>query len=170
MILNPKIKEIIKNNNLNELESMLFLNLWWFKKYYPKADQMLFITLASGQKIINLDNEENYRVNFLKLEDGQLTLKYPLFVKDKSETFDLFVKKIAETRLINSKGHVNNPQDYPVYDISKDTRTAFEELPDLDFDKACEVVIRYYETTKPAQKFSNYLSKGFIVDYQQFEQ
>lgn len=25
-------------------------------------------------------------------------------------------------------------------------------------------------TTKPAQKFSNYLSKGFIVDYQQFEQ
>lgn len=169
MILNPKILQVIRENNLNEKEAVLFCNLWWFKKYYPEAEQILFTTLGDGSKVINLDNEEDYRINFLKLEDGQLVCKYPLFIKEGINSFDTFVKKIADIRLINSKGHVNNPQDYPVYDVSKSTREAFNELPELDLDRAVEVVVRYYETTKPAQKFSNYLSKGFIVDYNQYE-
>lgn len=167
-ILNPKIKEIIQQFNLDEKDSYFFCLMFWFKKYYPKADELLFTTLKE-KTVINLDNEEDYRINFLKLEDGQWTLKYPLFIKESENDFTLFTKKIADTRLINSKGHVNNPQDYPVYDVSKDTRIAFNLLPELDLDKAVEVVIRYYETTKPAQKFSNYLSKGFIVDYNQYE-
>ena len=169
MQINSQIIKIIKENNLNETESIFFCLAWNFKKYYPKAEDILFITLGDGSKLINLEQEENYRINFLKLEDGELVLKYPLFVKDQVNSFDLFVKKIADTRLINSKGHVNNPQDYPVYDVSKETREAFNQLPELDLDKGVEVVIRYYETTKPAQKFSNYLSKGFIVDYKQSE-
>lgn len=169
MQINSQIIKIIKENNLNETESMFFCLAWNFKKYYPKAEDILFVTLGDGSKLINLEQEENYRINFLKLEDGELVLKYPLFVKEQVNSFDLFVKKIADTRLINSKGHVNLPQDYPVYDVSKETREAFNQLPELDLDKGVEVVIRYYETTKPAQKFSNYLSKGFIVDYQQSE-
>lgn len=168
LILNPQIIKIIKDNGLPETEAIFFCLTWWFKKYYPKAEDLLFLNLGD-KKVINLENEELYRVNFLKLEEGELVLKYPLFIKEQVNSFDLFVKKIAETRLINSKGHVNCAQDYPVYDVSKDTREAFNQLPELDLDKAVEVVIRYYETTKPAQKFSNYLSKGFIVDYNQYE-
>jgi len=169
VMLNPQILKIIKDNKLPETEAIFFCLTWWFKKFYPKAEDLLFLNLGD-KKVINLENEELYRVNFLKSEEGELVLKYPLFIKEQVNSFDSFVKKIAETRLINSKGHVNNPQDYPVYDVSKDTREAFNQLPELDLDKACEVVIRYYETTKPAQKFSNYLSKGFIIDYQQHEE
>ena len=168
MVLNPQILKIIKENKLPETEVMFFCLTWWFKKVYPKAEDILFLNLGD-KKIINLENEEIYRVNFLKNENGELVLKYPLFIKEQVNSFDLFVKKIADTRLIRSTGHVNNPQDYPVYDVSKDTREVFNQLPELDLDKAVEVVIRYYETTKPAQKFSNYLSKGFIVDYNQYE-
>ena len=169
-ILNPKIKEIIQQFNLDEKDSYFFCLMFWFKKYYPKADELLFTTLKE-KIVINLDNEEDYRTNFLKLEDGEWVLKYPLFVKDQVNSFDSFVKKIAETRLIGSRGHVNNQQEYAVYDVSKETREAFNQTPGLlDLDKAVEVVIKYYETTKPAQKFSNYLSRGFIVDYNQYEQ
>lgn len=168
MQLNPQILKKIKEQGLPETEVMFFCLTWWFKKVYPKAEDILFLNLGD-KKLINLENEEIYRINFLKSEDGELVLKYPLFIKEQVNSFDTFVKKIAETRLINSRGHCNLPQDYPVYDVSKDTREAFNQLPELDLDKAVEVVIRYYETTKPAQKFSNYLSKGFIVDYNQFE-
>lgn len=169
MKLNPKIAEVIRDNKLNEADSYFFCLIFEFQKVYPKASDLLFTNLPSGKSVIDLEREEDYRVNFLKLEEGQWVLKYPLFVKEQVNSFDTFVKKIAETRLIGSRGHVNNQQDYPVYDVAKETREAFNQLPQLDLDKACEVVIRYYETTKPAQKFSNYLSKGFIVDYNQYE-
>lgn len=168
MKINPQILQVIRENKLNELESIFFCLVFHFKRYYNKAEDLLFINLVTGP-VINLENEEVYRTHFIKLEEGELVLKYPLFIKESVNSFDTFVKKIAETRLINSRGHCNNPQDYPVYDVSKETREAFNQLPELDLDKACEVVIRYYETTKPAQKFSNYLSKGFIVDYNQYE-
>lgn len=168
-MLNPEIFKVIKENHLDEQESVFFCLMWWFKKHYPKAETLLFTETRNGIKIINLEHEEKYRINFLRLEENELVLRYPLFIKEQVNSFDIFVKKIAETRLVTSRGHVNNPQDYPVYDVSKDTRDAFNQLPELDLDKAVEVVIRYYETTKPAQKFSNYLSKGFIVDYNQYE-
>ena len=101
MIINPKILQLINQHNLDEDEAMLFCNLWWFRKYYTKAENLLFITLKDVSKVINLDNEEKYRVIFLKLEDGELVLKYPFFVKEQSNSFDLFVKKIADTRLTN---------------------------------------------------------------------
>lgn len=167
-MVNPQILQLIKELKLPKQESQLFCLLWWAKKYMPGIEDCIFMTI-NDKKLIALENEEIYRINFLKLEEGELVLKYPLFIKEQVNSFDTFVKKIADTRLLNSRGHVNNPQDYPVYDVSKDTREAFNQLPELDLDKACEVVIRYYETTKPAQKFSNYLGKGFIVDYNQYE-
>lgn len=168
MQINPEILRIIREYKLPEKECILFCWLFMLKKYYPKAEELIFINLSDGP-VINLDNEEIYRTHFLKLEEGELILKYPFLIKDKVNSFEDFVKKIADTRMINSRGSVNNQQDYPVYDVSKDTREAFNQLPELDLDKATEVVIKYYETTKPAQKFSNYLSKGFIVDYNQYE-
>ena len=168
MKINPEIFKIIKQHGLPELECVWFCTAFHLKRYYNKAEDLLFVNLTTGP-VINLDNEEIYRTHFLKLEEGELVLKYPLFVKDKVNSFEEFTKLIAETRLISSKGHVNSPQDYPVYDISKETKEAFNELPELDLEKAKEVVIRYYETTKPAQKLSNYLRKGFIVDYQNFD-
>jgi len=167
-MINPEIFKIIKEHRLNESEVIYFCMVFHLKKIYPKAEDLLFINLTTGP-VINLDNEEIYRTHFLRLEEGELVLKYPFIVKDKVNSFETFTKLVAETRLISSKGHVNNPQDYPVYDVSKETREAFNELPQLDLEKAKDVLIRYYETTKPAQKFSNYLKKGFIVDYQNFD-
>lgn len=169
MTINPQIFSKIKELKLPEQDSIYFCLMWWFKSLYPKADQLLFTETGNGQKVINLENEELYRTTFLRLEEGELGLRYPLFTKEKSNSFEEFTKKIAQTRLINSLGHVNNPQDYAVYDISKESREVFDQLPQLDLDKACQVVIKYYESAKPAQKFSNYLSKGFIVDYNQHE-
>jgi hypothetical protein len=168
MLLNPKILEVIKANGLNERDSILFCTLWWFKKYYPNADSLLFQTLKDGKKVINLDNEEDYRINFLKLEEGQLVLKYPLFVKEAGNNFDEFAKKLAATQVINSNGHINNRQDYQVYSLDKETREAFSKLPELDLDKVVKVVIKHYETTKPAKKLSKYLEGGLMADYPNF--
>ena len=167
MQVNPQLLKIIKENKLPEIECIYFCWVFTLKKYYPKADSLLFVELETGP-VINLENEEIYRTHFLKLEENELVLKYPVLIKE-NQGFEELCKKIAETRLINSKGHCNNQQDYPVYDVSKETREAFNELPVVDLDKAKEVIIRYYESTKPAQKFSNYLRKGFIVDYQNFD-
>jgi len=181
-ILNPKIKEIIQQFNLDEKDSYFFCLMFWFKKYYPKADELLFTTLKE-KTVINLDNEEDYRINFLKLEEGQWTLKYPLFIKEKIEDgkYELFCKYIASTQLINGLGHVNKSQDYSVYsenkikvyDVTREVRDIFNEIntsiKDFDPIKAAQVVIKYYENTKPAVNIGRYLQESFTIDYKSFD-
>lgn len=182
MNINPQILKIIKDNRLPETEAMFFCLTWWFKKFYPKAEDILFLRLGD-KKVINLENEELYRVNFLKSEEGELVLKYPLFIKEQvnDRKYEIFCKHISESRLLNNLGHVNRPQDYPVYsekkikvyDVTREVRDIFNEVASTikDFDpiKAAEVVIKHYENTKPAANIGRYLQEGFSVDYSQYD-
>lgn len=169
MQLNPQILKLIKDLKLTEQEVVYFCLIFWFKKHYSKAEELLFVETANGNKVINLENEETYRINFLKLEEGELVLKYPLFVKEKTGAFKEFTTRLAETKLLGSRGHVNNNQDYTVYSINKETEEAFDSLPPVNIDTAVQVVLNYYESSKPAQKLSNYLKGSFIVDYQNYD-
>lgn len=166
MVINPKIFEIIKEFNLNERDSILFCNLWWLNQFYPSASEILF-TKVNGKDIINLDKEEDYRINFLKLDEetNELKLRYPFFVKEKNSNFELFCQKLADTRQFNSKGHINNPQDYSVYDVNQELRDAFDLLKEFDLDKGVLVILDHYSSVKPASKLSKYLRNNFLQDY-----
>lgn len=170
MTINPKIFKIINDLGLDERESILFCTFWWLKSFYPQAEECLLIPLMDGSRLINLDREEDYRINFLQHDEdsGKLELRYPLFIEDKNSTFQQFIERVAETRMINSLGHVNNPQDYSVFSVNKEAREAFSLLPDFNLEKGVKVLINHYLTTKPAKALPKYLRDNFMVDYKQW--
>lgn len=167
MTINPRVYQIIEENQLDERNAMFFCLMWWFKSHYPKADELLFTRLADGQKVINLNHEEDYRVNFLQHNDvGALSLRFPLFLEDKNSTFDKFIEALMQTGEVNSSGHINNPQDYPVISKGAEVRVEFEKLPPIDINKGVRVLLNHYLSTKPAKKLQNYLKDNFMLDYE----
>ena len=102
----------------------------------------------------------------MDVTDEGYVLKYPLFSKVlDSKRFTEFMGLLLESRLINGMGHVNNPQDYAVIETSDLCKSAFEELGEVDIEKAVEVTIEYYMNAKPALKLTKYFKNQFAVDY-----
>ena len=72
---------------------------------------------------------------------------------------------MKDSKIFDSKGHVNNPQDYEVIGFNKEVQDEFDSLKVNDVEKAFEVIKDYYKSTKPAKKLVNYLKSGFMLDY-----
>ncbi len=161
MKLNEDLKKVFKDLRIPEQSGYAFCLLYHFGTQISGLK-----TFIIDKDIISLENEEKYRIGLLKLdEDGNLVLKYELFEEEGNGTYKEFCRKLAETRVINSRGHLNNSQDYTVYSVSKDVEMIWQTLGDLDLDVAVKTVVNYYENTKPALKIENYLAKSFMTDY-----
>jgi len=162
MKLNKELKRVFENLKIPEHNGYAFCLLWYYSNEVSGLKHFII-----DQGIIDLENEEKYRIGLLKLnEDGNLELKYELFEKINNDSYKLFCTKLADTKVINSLGHLNNRQDYSVYSVSKSVEFVWQTLGELDINVAVATVVKYYETAKPAKKIENYLTTGFTTDYQ----
>lgn len=167
--INPDLLKYGMSKGLNEREIVLFSMLFMMDEQYGGeikglidwADDIGVINSKMCQVLIDYDsgNEE-------------ICLKHPLFVNAVSSSmsrFKVFLNELLEDGELNSRGHVNNPQDYTVINGSKLEEEAFNDIiasdPNIEFDIAKRVIVEYYEKVKPAKKLSNYILGGFNVDY-----
>jgi hypothetical protein len=177
MTINPRFYELVSQYGMDQEQAELFCLLWWGKRYFPGVEDKLFSNLADGRSLLNFEDEEPLRINLLELnpETGDYDLKFNLFVEDaeasRIDRFEEFCKLLAETREMNSMGHVNNPQSRAVYSVNKATREAFYEIEGKveDLSRLVTVVLSYYRSVGEFVKnLPNYLRDHALLDYDNF--
>ncbi len=102
-------------------------------------------------------------------DDGDYVLRFPLYAvrKEMRTKFRELLDLIQKDYNLDSKGHLNNPQDYSV--INDEIVEGVEDkLEHLDIEKVHNVVVEYYRTTKPAKKLTNYILTALSLDYAKY--
>lgn len=112
-----------------------------------------------------IDSEKAMTLITMNL-DGDYELIQSVIEKESNGLFFELKTRMKESRIFDSKGHVNNPQDYEVISFTKEVQDEFDSLKVQDVDKCFEVIRDYYKSTKPAKKLVNYLKSGFMLDYE----
>ena len=111
-----------------------------------------------------IDSEKAMALLSMNLE-GDYELIQSVIEKESNGLFLQLKLMMKDSKIFDSKGHVNNPQDYEVIGFNKEVQDEFDSLKVNDVEKAFEVIKDYYKSTKPAKKLVNYLKSGFMLDY-----
>lgn len=168
MIINPEVQRLITEHNLNPQEVYLFFLIYSFVKYDPRIVNVITTPLKDGKYVLNLDNEEKYRVLFLKASDTNgLSFKHPLLIEEgESASYKQFCQKLDATKVFGTNGHLNNQVPYRVYAKNAELKSAVEKLPAIDIDKAITVVINYYLRTPQPPGLVRFLNESFMIEYE----
>lgn len=174
MKINPAIRQKVEEINERNLDRYLeypsivhCLLLWEFGTQVPELRERI---LSEG--VVKVEDWDFLSVEFLTIDTvtGETVLKIPLFdVPRKEGSYIALCKLIERAHCMDNRGHLNNPQDYEVFLGAKDreSQDLFDRLCIEDLEKARDVIIEFYQHTKPAKKLSNFLRGGFMVNYEQ---
>jgi hypothetical protein len=168
MVINPKVLAIIEENKLNHAEVYLFFMIFSFVKYDERILEILSTPLKDGRYVLNLDNEEKYRILFMKGTGDSLEFKYPLLIDPKQvyNSYEEFCKKLDATKSFGTNGHLNNMVPYRVYSKNAELKESVEKLQKVDLDKAVEVILNYYLRTPQPPGLAKFLRENFMTEYE----
>ena len=111
-----------------------------------------------------IDSEKAMALLTMNLE-GEYELIQSVIEKESNGLFLQLKLMMKDSKIFDSKGHVNNPQDYEVIGFNKEVQDEFDKLKVDNVEKAFEAIKDYYKSTKPAKKLVNYLKSGIMLDY-----
>lgn len=173
-MINPKITEIASNTSV-PIEKIL--KVCFALSIYDEVPNMLMEYFDSGE-ILHEEIEHIYRINLFDYDGEKYSLKFPLFVNDTptGKRFDEFWKMLLRRGNpygLNSKGHISNERTYSPISKTPEVIERFNNLDlhnDLDLDKVCKTIAKYYQTADPPKGLGRYLTENFEDDYANYEE
>lgn len=162
-MINPSIKKLAEELNYPLEEVLHFHFLMEFKSECPGLENYIL-----QDHIFPYAKFQEYQINFCTFdpETKELQMKYPLYVKNTEDDFDLLLRTLSEKGIV-SKGYINTPLEYSIF--SKKDKEIYLQLKrtmDLEVDRTCDVIANYYMSTAYPTKLALYLeSPNFKMDY-----
>lgn len=175
-MINSKIFEITQITNV-PVEKIL--KVAFALHVYDQVPNMLIEYIETGE-VTHDEVEHIYRINLFDWDGERYSLKFPLFVEneqsEKSSRFDVFWKQLTGKNNpygLSTRGHNGNMKTYAPIARTPLTIEIFNKLDEdnqLDIDRACKTIARYYRDTDMCLKLENYFSQLFMTDYENFEE
>jgi len=140
----------------------------------------LLTEYLESDEVTHDEVEHIYRINLFDWDGENHSLKFPLFIEneqiEKSNRFELFWKQLTGRNNpygLSTRGHSGNMKTYSPIAKSQAVMDIFNRLDEnenLDIDRACKTIARYYRDTDMCLKLENYFLQLFMTDYENFEE
>lgn len=171
MTINKELLDLIEESGLDPQKALTYCIAIAFK------DQINILPVLMQSGILSELDIKTLRIRFTDMDISGYTLKVPLLQNEtNSERFDEFWRMFRgkdNVYGITAIGHSSNPLPYSPFPKSEKLKEVFSIINskmDIDLDRMCSTISKYYRTVEMPKKLENYLMELFEDDYLSYQE